>query len=184
MIRFGLRLLSTIGVVLLAVACNLQSAPVADPDQVATAVAQTIEAQHTQTAAALPPSETAAPALETAEPEATPTEVLTDTPVATATPAVPMISVTTNTNCRTGPGSIYDYLGALLVGESAEVVARSSIGNYWYIVNPDNPSQFCWLWGEYAQVVGNTAVLPAFTPPPSPTPTYTPTPTHTPTPTP
>jgi uncharacterized protein YgiM (DUF1202 family) len=170
--------------VLLAVACNLQSAPVANPDQVATAVAQTIEAQQTQTAAAVAPSETSAPAPETSEPEVTPTEALTDTPVATATPAVPMVSVTTNTNCRTGPGAIYDYLGALLVGESAEVVARSTGGNYWYIVNPDNPSQFCWLWGEYAQVVGNTAVLPAFTPPPSPTPTYTPTPTHTPTPTP
>jgi hypothetical protein len=65
------------------------------------------------------------------------------------------------------------------VGETAEVVARSSAGNYWYIVNPDLPGEFCYLWGEYATVAGDTAVLPAFTPPPSPTPTNTSTPTPT-----
>lgn len=168
---------------LAALACNLQDAPEQSEDQVATAVAQTLEAQASQTAAiqpaTLPPEPSA-----TLEPEVTPTLTLTATTASTATPAVPMISVTTSTNCRTGPGAIYAYRGALLVGESAEIVARSTVGNYWYVVNPDNPGEFCWLWGEYGVVTGNTSVLPAFTPPPSPTPTYTPTPTATPTPTP
>lgn len=166
-----------------ALACNLQGAeiPEGPEGEVATAVVLTLEAQSAQTAAAQPPTEAPEPTIETPEPEVTPTEALTATPAFTATPAVPMVSVTTNTNCRTGPGAIYDYRGALLVGETAEVVARSSVGDYWYIVNPDNPGEFCWLWGEYAVPVGNTAVLPAFTPPPSPTPTYTPTATYTPT---
>jgi hypothetical protein len=74
------------------------------------------------------------------------------------------------TNCRTGPGKIYDRVGALLVGEVAEVIGRNANGNYWYIRNPRQSNGFCWLWGEYATVTGNFAALPVFTPPPTPTP--------------
>jgi len=83
---------------------------------------------------------------------------------------VPLISVSVPTNCRVGPGRAYDRVGALLVGEFAEVFGRDLGGNYWYIRNPDNSSGFCWLWGEYATLAGNTQALPVFTPPPTPTP--------------
>ncbi|MCH8095078.1 MAG: hypothetical protein IH953_10845, partial [Chloroflexi bacterium] len=112
-----------------------------------------------------------------------PPPLATATLAKTPTPPVPMLSVSLNTNCRTGPGRSYDYRGALLVGEAEEIVARSSVPNYWYITNPDRPGEFCYLWGEYATVVGNTKALPEFTPLPSPTPTLTPTPSYTPTPT-
>jgi hypothetical protein len=69
-----------------------------------------------------------------------------------------------------GPGRAYDRVGALLVGEVAEVVGRNANGEYWYIRNPRQPGGFCWLWGEYATVTGNFAALPIFTPPPTPTP--------------
>jgi hypothetical protein len=95
---------------------------------------------------------------------------LSPTPVFTSTPAIPLISVTVPTNCRVGPGRVYDRVGALLVGEVAEVVGRNLNGNYWYIRNPDQSNGFCWLWGEYATVTGNFAALPVFTPPPTPTP--------------
>jgi len=93
-----------------------------------------------------------------------------------------MATVSVNTNCRTGPGVVYDLIGALLVGEQAVVVGKYTAGNYWIINNPDS-SGTCWLWGQYATVTGNTAGLPEYTPPPTPTPTSTPTPTVTPTPT-
>jgi len=64
----------------------------------------------------------------------------------------------------------------LLVGETAQVYGRDPTGWYWYIRNPDSGSEFCWAWGEYATVTGNTALLPVYTPPPTPTPTFTPTP--------
>jgi hypothetical protein len=83
---------------------------------------------------------------------------------------VPLISVSVDTNCRVGPGKIYDRLGALLVGETAEVAGIDPTGRYWYIRNPDQPGGFCWLWGEYATLAGNTGSLPIFTPPPTPTP--------------
>jgi hypothetical protein len=71
---------------------------------------------------------------------------------------------------------VYDYEGALLVGETAEVFARDPTGNYWYIRNPDSGAEFCWLWGNYATIVGNVSILPVYTPPPTPTATLTPTP--------
>jgi hypothetical protein len=81
-----------------------------------------------------------------------------------------MITVSLDTNCRIGPGKAYDRVGALLVGEYAQVIARDPTGEYWYISNPDG-SGYCWLWGEYAILSGNYVALPIFTPPPTPTPT-------------
>jgi hypothetical protein len=67
-------------------------------------------------------------------------------------------------------------VGALLVDEIAQVYGRDPTGGYWYIRNPDSPNNYCWVWGEYATVVGNITFLPVYTPPPTPTPTFTPTP--------
>lgn len=105
---------------------------------------------------------------------ATVTPSQTPLPTNTFTPSVPMVSVSVNTNCRLGPGKAYELLGALLVGEQAEIIARDPSGLYWYIKNPDRAG-FCWLWGNYATTTGNVGSLPVFTPPP--TPTFTPTPT-------
>jgi hypothetical protein len=63
-----------------------------------------------------------------------------------------------------------------LVGESAQIYGVDPAGQYWYIRNPDSSSGFCWLWGQYATIIGNVAFLPVYTPPPTPTLTFTPTP--------
>lgn len=153
-----------------AMACGLPAAGPPTPD-IAAIVTQTMQALQAAGGGAAPeggqpapPSATVAP-LEPALPSETPT--ITSTP----TPSVPMASVSVDTNCRVGPGKIYDYLGALLVGETTEVVARSSEGNYWVVKNPDQPGGTCWLWGQYASISGDTSGLPVMTPPPTPTPT-------------
>ncbi|KAF0108306.1 MAG: peptidase M23 family protein [Anaerolineaceae bacterium] len=94
----------------------------------------------------------------------------TGTPTPTSTPGKPTISVTTATNCRTGPGKVYDLVGGLLPGETTEIVGRDLTGQYWLVRNPDVPNGFCWLWGMYATPMGEYAALPIFTPPPTPTP--------------
>jgi len=101
-----------------------------------------------------------------------PTITLTATITLTPTLDKPMISVSENTNCRSGPGKDYDYLGALLVNEQAEVVGQSMDGQYWIIKNPDQAGE-CWLWGYYASVQGPIEGLAKYTPPPSPTPEFT-----------
>jgi hypothetical protein len=103
-------------------------------------------------------------------PTLSPTVTLTPIPLFTSTSMLPLISVSVATNCRAGPGIVYDRVGALLVGEVAEVLGRNDTANYWYIRNPNQSNGFCWLWGEYATLTGNFAALPVFTPPPTPTP--------------
>lgn len=91
-----------------------------------------------------------------------------------------MITVSVATNCRNGPGKVYDYEGALLIGETTEVLGRDPGTQYWYVRNPDSSgADYCWLWGKYATLTGNTSILPMYTPPPTPTATFTPLPTFT-----
>ena len=170
-------LLSVTVLLIVSLACVLPSITTGtpDPNLINTAIAQTIAAGVTQYSPSLVPiiqvTDTPVFTLTPEPPTLTPTITLTATPVFTSTPLVPQISVSVATNCRVGPGRIYDRVGALLVGESAEVVGRNPTGGYWYIRNPDSSNGYCWLWGEYATLTGNFAALPVFTPPPTPTPT-------------
>jgi hypothetical protein len=161
--------------ILAALACNLPSSQPAvaplptdssvDVDAALTSAAFTLTALHNQsTEASQPP----------AQPEFTPTITVTHTITPSGTSSVPMVSVSLDTNCRTGPGVIYDYLTALLVGEKVEVVGKYTTvtPNYWVI---KKDSYTCWLWGKYATVEGDISGLPEMVPPPSPTPTSTPT---------
>ena len=133
-------------------------------------IAQEVEAalQATQAAAqvdvAAPPNE---PIQTPPADEPTTVPGLTPTPT---TSSVPYISVSVSTNCRTGPGKVYDYVGALIVGEEAEIVAREATGYFWYIRNPDGFTEFCWVGNQYASIRGDTSALPVLTPPATPTP--------------
>jgi len=150
-----------------ALACNAPATGAGSPSNTTdngpastiTALAATIEAQGTagaNTDTPLAPTDTA---------------TVTQTP----TPSVPMVSVSQTTNCRTGPGTVYDLLGSLVTGQSAQVVGKYSAMNYW-IINTPGSSGTCWLWGQYATVSGNTSGLPEMIPPPTPTPAATATP--------
>jgi hypothetical protein len=100
----------------------------------------------------------------------TETASLTPSPTLSPTSSLTLVTVSMDTNCRSGPGKVYDYLGALLAGEETEVVGWDGAGEYWYVKNPDKPGDFCWLWGHYATVTGSTTALPVFTPQPTPSP--------------
>jgi hypothetical protein len=165
-------LLSVTVLLIVSLACALSSStPTQDLNSIlATAMMQTMVSALTQTAQAVVPIDLIDTPTATFTLIFTPTETLTPSPVFTATPIVPQVSVSLATNCRVGPGKVYDRVGALLIGQVAEVIGRDTTGNYWYIRNPNQSNGFCWLWGEYATVTGNFAALPMFTPPPTPTP--------------
>jgi hypothetical protein len=91
----------------------------------------------------------------------------------TSTPGPPMISVSVDTNCRSGPGLIYEYLGALMTYEEAEVLAQSTVPGFWVIENPDLLGSECWVGEQYASIQGDTSGLPVRTPPPTATPEET-----------
>lgn len=167
-----------VGVLVSAIlACNLPvAAPTtvpADPGAANTAAAQTVAASVNQTLIALPSQQQPPPInppAETATPSLTPSPTLSPTITFTNTNSVVTVSVSVDTNCRSGPGQVYDYLGGLYVGQTAEVYGKDPSGNYWYIRNSAAPGGFCWLWGQYATIVGSAALLPVYTPPPTPTP--------------
>lgn len=155
-----LRLLITIILILALPACDFPRGDLPTPDETAMvlSVAQTMTALYTP-----PPAATDTPVF-------TETASATPTPLFTPTSSVPMVSVSVDTNCRIGPGQAYDWGGGLQVGEMAEVVGRDPSGEYYYIRNPDVPASFCWLWGRYATISGDTSSLAVMTPPPTPTP--------------
>jgi len=111
---------------------------------------------------------TTTPPSDTPQPSVTATVIPTQTQ--SPTPDAILVSVTGNTYCRRGPGSIYDEQSILHTDQQSEIVARDPPGEFWLIINPDNESQTCWIWGRYATPQGSTSALPVFTPPPTPTP--------------
>lgn len=114
-----------------------------------------------------PTPQTTQTALTTVMPSETPTlsPMLTNTPMLT----IPLAEVSVATNCRTGPGKIYDQISVLNVGRQVEVVGKNTEGTYWVVKNPGG-SGTCWLWDQYAKIIGPTANLPLWDTPPTPTP--------------
>jgi hypothetical protein len=136
--------------------------------QVATDTAATNIARVTEVVQQLSLADTAIPNPSPTIQQPTATQEPTIMPEPTQIP--PVVRVSENTNCRSGPDRTFAFLGVLSVGEQADVVAKSGEGDYWYITNPDDPKGFCWLWGEYATIEGEMDALPVVTPAPTPTP--------------
>jgi len=113
-----------------------------------------------------------ATATATATPENTETPTLTPTVTNTPTPEVAMVYVSANTNCREGQGTGFNWLTSLETGDEAEAIGVENTGEYpyWYIRRPDQPTNYCWLWGKYATPSGPYESLPVYTPMPTPTP--------------
>ena len=86
------------------------------------------------------------------------------------------VTVTTATNCRTGPGQNFKVIYGMPVGQVAKVVAKNSYSGYWIIEIPGQAGQNCWLWGQYAVINGDTSTLKEVVTPTSPAPTITNTP--------
>ncbi len=146
---------------------------------VATALFQTQQISSLQTQAAgggggaQPPANTGGgqPVVpsDTPQPSSTPTITLTNTP------SVPYVSVSSDTNCRSGPSVNYTLLTTMHIGQQAQVLKLFS-NDYVLVQNP-NGSGDCWLWLNFANTHDFSAYnLPFATQPPTSTPTFTPTP--------
>jgi hypothetical protein len=105
------------------------------------------------------------------------------TPVPPVTPIAtdPTATANVNSNCRTGPGTVYAAIGSLPEGGSALIVGRSEPAGWWLIVNPDAIGN-CWVADSIVEISGDTTSVPVVVAPPTPAPSVTPTPTAPPTP--
>jgi len=99
------------------------------------------------------------------------TTLPTATPPPTLTPTLAgvWLTVLENTNCRSGPGTMYDWVTLISAGQMVEALARNPVNDYYYVRNPNATSGFCWLWSQYSSISGNITILPVFTPQPTPT---------------
>ena len=79
----------------------------------------------------------------------------------------PMLSVSQATMCRKGPGSDYQAIGDLQVGETTEIIGQYAAGNWWVIENY-GISGTCWIYGGSATTSGDVAALPYYDEPPLP----------------
>ena len=71
----------------------------------------------------------------------------------------PMLEITGNTNCRSGPGGSYALITAFTPGTKLEIVARNSANNFWQVKLPGTDDT-CWVWGQYATASGSYESLP------------------------
>lgn len=130
----------------LLTACNLpqaapQTAPTVDAGLVGTIAAQTLQAMYSPT-----PSFT-----DTPTPTSTPNMTATMTPTLTPTYETPTARFEGDTNCRQGPGTVYQVVTVARSGQKAEIIGKAEQGNFWLIKNP-NGEGTCWVGGSNATV--------------------------------
>jgi hypothetical protein len=82
--------------------------------------------------------------------------------------SLPVVHFRVNTNCRSGPGIKYPYLGAALATETYEIVGRSDKKSEYIIIYEPVYGIECWVWLKYATVFGDISDLPIFEVPPIP----------------
>lgn len=156
-------------VILLISACQTPAQPT--PPASAPEVQATLNSlilTSTSAAANVIPSEPPTPAAQfqaTETPSITPTETPTVPPTETLTftPSVPVVSVTSETNCRTGPSKYYKFIVKIEPGTRYVMTGRHAPSGYW-IIRLENGTE-CWLWGQYALPEGNWASLPEYSQP-------------------
>jgi len=127
----------TLTLILLLAACNLPEVSV-DTGSAATAAALTVQA-------------------------ALATQAATPTVVSIVTnPGSASLVVTDNVNCRSGPGTNFAKITVIPEGTSVPILARAPDVNWW-LVDPADVSESCWVSGELGTASGNTAGVPQAT---------------------
>lgn len=105
----------------------------------------------------------------TNSPTVTSTGTATLEPSATSTLEPARAEVVRESNCRVGPGGLYDLVVKYEVGQQLNVVAKDLGGGYWFVQNPEKMEEQCYLLAQNIKITGDTELLPKFTPLPSPT---------------
>lgn len=91
----------------------------------------------------------------------------TPQPVITLTPTIPAVTIQITTelaNCRTGPGTMYQTVGEIAQGKIVSAVGRNDSSTWWYVKDPGNPGNFCWVASEVADEQGAADQLPVTLP--------------------
>jgi hypothetical protein len=103
------------------------------------------------------------------------TATATTTPVSpTPTQPNPMLTLSKDALCFTGPGGAYVTVGAVYSGQTANIVGQN--GGFWIIELPGKPGVLCWVAKGSGTATGSASTVPGIPAPPTPTPVPTATP--------
>lgn len=148
----------------LLAACNLRFDQLpSDIDVVGTAVELTAAARLTEIAGSVTPTSTTIPAL-----TFTPTPALTPTS-SIPTQCSPLVTSTVNANVRSGPGTAYDVIGSLMLGQTATITGRNDANTWWYIAYPGVSGGYAWIAGSVVTSACVPSVVQVVAAPPLPT---------------
>jgi len=166
-----IRLLFVVVCCAVLTACTLPSSRLRlEQAVVQTAVADSLVGTHVAgTLTAIIPTPTSTPLPPTIIPD-TPTPSLTPQPTMTPTMQGVWLTLQQDTSCLTGPGIYYESLVLVRGGQMVEIMALDPYEYYYYIRDPNNFSQYCWIPVGNAPVTGNLARLPVITVEPIPIP--------------
>lgn len=79
-------------------------------------------------------------------------------PTLTPTPVEVNVQVTAELiNCRSGPGTVYETITEIRQGRVLRVTGRNDSSTWWYVSDPGNPGNFCWVSSEVTQVIQGDA---------------------------
>lgn len=99
-------------------------------------------------------------------------ETASATPAPSPTLGPPFAIASVNSNCRGGPGSVYDVLGYLLAGDRTRIRGRDLPTNWWVVDQMDG-SGTCWVANNLTGEEGDLSQVPIVPAPPTPTPVDT-----------
>lgn len=145
------------GIVIIVSACSPQANATPTVDLIGTMAIEMASMMQTQTALAVPP---------------TPMPV-TDTPIPTATntleptkdPTINIVTITSNFECRTGPGETYALTSNILATEKVYLIGIGSVEGWYVIENPYFGSP-CWAPADVVELdpAMDITVFPTITP--------------------
>lgn len=101
-----------------------------------------------------------------------------ETPTPGGPPRVEVAFGEEGVNVRAGPGTEYDLIGRIVIGQSAEIVGQAFNGDFlWYKISYfGGPDNLGWVFSRTTRVIGDVSNIPTISEIP-PTPTLPATPT-------
>ena len=93
----------------------------------------------------------------------TPLPTLTPSPTLPPTPSAAQLTPKPNSpviNCRSGPDVAYPSLDTINSGQIAVIAGRDDNSTWWYVHNPNNTDQFCWVSASVSTTSGDLSNLP------------------------
>lgn len=96
-------------------------------------------------------------------------DTVTVTPSPSPTPGLPFAIASANSNCRSGPGAVYDVLGYLIAGDRTRIRGRD-LPTYWWVVDQMDGTGTCWVANNLTDEEGDLSQVPVVPAPPTPIP--------------